>query len=176
MSLHKLITVVLFTLLAVSSSHAQSVSKPPLNNVAGATTSDQLRSIITNPTGTGALVYGTQPTLAFKKNTETYTTAAISANTLTIDLNEGSVFITTSNANINTFTISNATAGRAASFVLILVGNGGTYNQTWGASVKWPSGAAPLMSTINGAVDAITFITYNGGVTWLAFGGGQNFL
>jgi hypothetical protein len=101
---------------------------------------------------------------------------AITAGVLTINLDEGTVFTCTSNANITTFTISNAISGRAHAFVLILTGNGNTYNQTWGASVKWPSGAAPLISTISGAIDAITFTSHNGGTTWLAFGGGQNFL
>ena len=80
-----------------------------------------------------------------------------------------------SNANITTFTISNATASKAQSFTMFLTANGTGYTQAWGASVKWPGGTAPTLTTTNTKTDIITFVTNNGGTTWYGFVGGQNF-
>lgn len=37
---------------------------------------------------------------------------------------------------------------------------------TWPASVKWPLGTAPVLSTAAGSVDHLVFFTVNGGTTW----------
>lgn len=44
---------------------------------------------------------------------------------------------------------------------------------TWPASVAWSSGAAPTLSTGDGAVDVFTFFTTDGGVTYFGFTAGQ---
>ena len=44
---------------------------------------------------------------------------------------------------------------------------------TWPASVAWASGAAPTLSTGDGAVDVFTFFTTDGGVTYYGFTAGQ---
>lgn len=37
---------------------------------------------------------------------------------------------------------------------------------TWPASVKWPSGTPPVLSTAGGSVDRVTLRTYDAGTTW----------
>ncbi len=110
-----------------------------------------------------------------KSLVEAVSAVSITDNILTINLSgNATVYTTTSNANITTFTISNAPAG-ATAFTLVLTANGSTYTQAWGASVKWPSAAAPVLSTTNGVYDVISFVTFNGGTTWSGFVGGQAF-
>ncbi len=59
----KIVASLLVLLLSCSVAAAQ-VSKPPLPNVAGPTTSAQFSGIITDETGTGAVVLGTDPTVS----------------------------------------------------------------------------------------------------------------
>jgi hypothetical protein len=109
------------------------------------------------------------------KIVETYTAPTISAGTLTIDLSTGTVFNVLNSANVTTFTISNATASKASAFTLFITGNTTVTTQSWGSSVKWSGGTAPTLTTTNGKVDILTFVTNNGGTTWFGFVGGQNF-
>lgn len=51
----------------------------------------------------------------------------------------------------------------AAGFILELT-NGGGYTNTWPASVDWPSGTAPTITT--SGTDVFVFITDDGGVIW----------
>lgn len=119
-----------------------------------------------SPTFTGTVTSGA--TTKLKSIVETVTTAPITANVLTIDLSSGAtIYTTTSNANITTFTILNAPAG-ATAFTLVMTGNNSTYTQAWGASVYWPNGVPPSITTETGKRDVITFITTNGGADWLA--------
>ena len=71
-----------------------------------------------------------------------------------------------------TFTFSNpASSGRVTSFVLELLGADGA-TLTWPAGVDWPGGTEP---TWGSGVDIVSFITRDGGTTWLGFLGGQAF-
>jgi hypothetical protein len=106
---------------------------------------------------------------------ETYSAPTITSGVLTINLSGATVFNVSNNANITTFTISNATAGKAQSFTLFLTANGTGYTQAWGSSVKWAGGTAPTITATSGKTDVLTFVTNNGGTTWYGFVGGQNF-
>jgi hypothetical protein len=113
----------------------------------------------------------------FHSYTEKVVTPAISSGTLTLDLSTATHFAVALNANITTFTISNVPnpGGTVSAFTVRFLADGTPRTITWGASVVWPSGTAPTMSSTNGRADFITFITYNGGTTWYGFVGGQNF-
>ena len=117
--------------------------------------------------------YGSRQTLVGLS--ETYTAPAITVNVLTINLALGTVFNVANNANISTFTISNAVASLAASFTLVLAGNGTAYTQVWGSSVKWAGGTAPAITTTNGKKDILMFFTNDGGTTWFGTVMGQSF-
>jgi len=123
-------------------------------------------AITASPTFTGTVTSGA--TTVLKSIVETVSAVSITANVLTINLGSGAtVYTTSSNANITTFTISNVPAG-ATAFTLVMTGNGTTYTQTWGAPVLWPNGVPPSLTTTTGQRDVITFITTNGGTDWLA--------
>lgn len=76
-----------------------------------------------------------------------------------------------------TFTFSNPPPdGRAGTFTLILRQDGtGSRTATWPASVDWAGGSAPALSTAASAVDLLTFITLDGGTTWLGMLAGAAF-
>jgi hypothetical protein len=113
----------------------------------------------------------------FTDYAETYTTPAISAGTLTLNIENGNVFRVSRNANISTVTISNpAATGNASSFTLIFDANGTSYTITWPAAVKWPGGTAPTITTTASRSDVFVFYTNNAGTTWYAMTAAQNFV
>lgn len=79
-----------------------------------------------------------------------------------IDCTSGNFFTKTASGAL-TWTISNAPASRAYSFLLELT-NGGTGTQTWFTGIKWPGGTAPTLTA--SGVDLLGFITDDGGTTW----------
>lgn len=106
---------------------------------------------------------------------ETLATPSVSSNAVTLDLSTANVFRTSLSASVTTLTISNAPAtGTVYSFTWILDITG-SRTVTWPASVKWGNAGAPTLSTTNGKVDVFTFVTTDGGTSWLGFNGGQNF-
>ena len=124
---------------------------------------------VVTTTGTQTL---TNKTLASPTTTGTITTAtadllgpvrgnitAVAA--LDIDCSAGNYFTKTINAN-STFTFSNAPASRAFAFTLELTQTSGTV--TWPASVQWPGGTAPTLTT--GKTHLFTFVTDDGGTRW----------
>jgi len=122
-----------------------------------------------NITSTGTLtsVYATQ-------YVETRTAPTLSGSALTLDLSLSNVFDVSLSASVSTLTISNApTTGKAYGFTL-KVNITGSYTITWPASVKWPSGTAPTLTTTSGKVDVFEFFTVDGGTTYYAFVAGQN--
>jgi len=105
-----------------------------------------------------------------KNYSETLTTANTST-AYTIDLTNGNVFDLTLTGNC-TFTFSSPpVSGKAGSFTLILTQDGtGSRTVTWPAAVDWAGGTAPtLTTTATTGVDVITFVTVDGGTTWLGF-------
>jgi hypothetical protein len=111
-----------------------------------------------------------------KDYAEAVTSPAISSGTLTLNLEQGNVFTVSLNANIATLTISNPPAsGRAGSFTLIFTADGTARAVTWGGAIQWPGGTAPTLTSANGKVDVLTFITTDGGTTWRGFVSGQNY-
>ena len=106
---------------------------------------------------------------------ETKTAPAISTGTLTLDCSTGNVFSVTLNANVTTLSFTNVPAtGTAYALTLSLVANGTAFTVTWGASVKWPGGTAPTLTSTTGKADTFVLTTWDGGTTWYAFTAGQN--
>lgn len=114
-----------------------------------------------------------QPVLTALRETEI--ALSIVANAITIDCNAASVFYIPLNANITTITFTNVpAAGRAFSIVLSIEADGTPRTITWPASVKWPSGVAPTLTSTAGKVDTLTLYTYDAGTKWYAFVSGQD--
>ena len=154
----------------------------------GTSSSANLASAVTDETGSGALVFGTAPTITgmtlagavtgadqtvsainLKDYGEVTNAIGNATGSKTIDLTAGnSVTATTTGA--TTWTFSNPTASdELCGFVLKLV-NGGSATQTWPASVDWPSATAPTLTT--SGTDVLVFITCDGGTTWYGFTAG----
>jgi hypothetical protein len=111
----------------------------------------------------------------FTDYAETRTAPTISAGTLTLNLENGNVFSVSLNANITTLTIQNPPAsGNAGSFTLQFTADGTGRTVTWGASVKWPGGTAPTLTSTNAKRDTFVFFTVDAGTNWYAFVAGQN--
>lgn len=106
---------------------------------------------------------------------ETFTSPTISSGTLTLDLSGSNFFKVSLNAAITTLTISNVPASSmAAAFTLEFTADGTARAVTWPASIKWPSGTAPTLTSTNGKTDTFAFYTVDGGTSWKAFVSGQN--
>ncbi|WP_319798331.1 hypothetical protein [Nitrobacter sp.] len=102
------------------------------------------------------------------------TPSAITAGVLNLDLLTSTSFPIANNANVTTLNILNATAGMALSFSVLLTADGTQRTWTWPASVVWPFGAPTLTST-NGKRDLFSFMSFDGGTTWIAFTAAQGF-
>jgi len=84
----------------------------------------------------------------------------------TFDLEVANSFSATLDQN-STFTFSNPPAsGRFGTFVLELT-NGGAFTITWPASVDWPGGFAPILTS--SGKDVLVFTTRDAGTTWYGF-------
>jgi hypothetical protein len=105
---------------------------------------------------------------------EDVSTVAAAGTTETLNLADGNVHDVTLDDNC-TFTFSGTAASVACGFTLILRQDGtGSRTVTWPASVDWPGGTAPTLTTTASAVDVFTFLTVDNGTTWLAFVAGQD--
>jgi hypothetical protein len=117
----------------------------------------------------------TRPEL--KDFAETSTTPAVSANTLTLDLQTGNVFEVTLTQNVTSLVLANPpAAGRAGTCTLILRQDAtGGRTLAWPASVRWALGTPPVVTPHASAIDMYAFVTRDGGTSWYGFPGGQDF-
>jgi len=95
----------------------------------------------------------------------------VSASGGSIDLSLGNVFVHSPSGN-RTYSITNAVAGQAHSFTLIINMGSTVRTLTFPASVKWQGGEIPDMTTANKTY-VLTFMTVDGGATWLGMFGGE---
>ena len=106
-----------------------------------------------------------------KNYKEVDSSPSVSSGSLTLDLNNGNIFIVSKNQDITSITISNSPSSTyVGNFTLILenaVGLGGLVS--WPASIKWPSGNSPTLSTTLGNRDIFAFMSLDGGTSWLGF-------
>lgn len=102
-------------------------------------------------------------------------TAPTCAATTTLDCSTGNAFAFTLSASITTLTISNVpAAGNLYVFILDLTMNGTAYPITWPAAVKWAGGTAPTLTSTNAKRDVFSFMTWDGGTTWVGAVVSQN--
>jgi hypothetical protein len=95
----------------------------------------------------------------------------VSASGGSINLSLGNVFVHTPSGN-RTYSITNAVNGQAHSFTLIVNMGSAVRTLTFPSSVKWQGGEIPDMSTANKTY-VLTFMSVNGGTTWLGMFGGE---
>jgi hypothetical protein len=139
----------------------------------GTPSSANLAAALTDETGTGLAVFGTTPTLTGLR--EAYSAVTSSSGTATLDFSAATVFQLTLSEDVSTFTWSNApTSGTAFGFTLKVIQDSTARTIAFPASVDWPGGAAPTLSSGSGDVDVFTFFTIDGGTTYYGFTAGQD--
>lgn len=105
---------------------------------------------------------------------EVIASPAIDAGALTLALASSSIFTVANNANVTSLTISGATTGMSNAFTLLLTADGTPRTWTWPGSVTWVFGE-PVLSSTNSKRDLFSFVSFDGGTTWLAFTIAQGF-
>lgn len=109
---------------------------------------------------------------------------SITTGVVTIDISTSSVFRTTLNANISSFTVNNANSASAKvnTWTHIFSANGTAYTITWTFNVgaqtitaKWPGGTAPTLTSVSGKYDIFSFALDGNTNNIYGFIGGQNF-
>ena len=95
----------------------------------------------------------------------------VSASGGSIDLSLGNVFQHTPSGDI-TYTITNAVSGQAHSFTLIITMGATVQTLTFPASVKWQGEEIPDLTTASKTY-VLTFVSVDGGTTWLGMFGGE---
>lgn len=106
---------------------------------------------VTGETGTGAVVFGTSPTLTTPVINGQTQGAAIAVSAMAIDWALGAVFTKTLAAGANTFTFSNQASG----MVIVVRVTGAASTLTW-PTVKWAGGVAPTQTA--SGIDVYTFV------------------
>ena len=130
-------------------------------------------SLTGNATGLAASAALTTPTITGL--IEKQTAPAISAGVLALNCASGNVFAVSLNAAITSITFSNIPiTGNAFGITLAFTADGTPRTISWPASVKWPSGVAPTMTSTSAKVDIFVLTTWDAGTTWYAMIGGQN--
>jgi hypothetical protein len=107
--------------------------------------------------------------------------------TVALDLSLGSVFKIIPTGNIVKFNLSNipqAITGQAVTSFTIMFqqAESGIYSVDFDFSsggadktILWPGGFVPAVSSVYGAVDIFSFLSFNVGETWMGFVGGQGY-
>lgn len=126
----------------------------------GTPSSANLAAAVTDETGSGALVFGTNPTIT--NYTEAVVAIGNTGTSKTIDLTSGTVQTATLTGNC-TFTMPTATAGK--SFVLILNTGSSAYTATF-TSVKWPNNTAPVATAGSATTRYDIFSFFADGTNW----------
>jgi hypothetical protein len=121
----------------------------------------------------GAVLSGAE----LKDYSESSAAPVVSAGTLTLDLDSGSVFDVVLTEDVTSLILANPpAAGRAGSATLILKQDAtGGRTLTWPGAVRWAGGTPPLVTPAANAVDIYALMTGDGGTSWYGFAGGQDF-
>lgn len=136
--------------------------------------SANLAAAVTGETGSGALVFGTAPTIGDATFTNGYTEESVTANSstaYTITLDNGTVQFITMTGNC-TFTFPTPTAGKSFSLFLKQDGTGSRL-ATWPGTVLWPYGITPTLTTTINKTDRFVFTA--DGTNWFGSVAGQSY-
>lgn len=139
-------------------------------------TSANLATALTDETGSGAVVFGTNPTIAkpvlnaTNPTAQTYTPAG--AGTATLDCSLANQHFITMPAGNITIALSNVTNNQP--FIVSITQDGtGSRTVTWFTTIRWPGGSAPTLTTTGSKRDTFGFIR-TGSNTYDGFIVGQN--
>lgn len=116
----------------------------------------------------GGTMTGATVTPEFTDYSLTSTSPTSTSNAVTFDIENGNSFQHTLTEN-TTVTLSNpADSGKFCEIIVKFIQDStGSWTVTWPASVKWPGGTAPVITTtLSTGVDIISLKTWDGGTTW----------
>ena len=106
---------------------------------------------------------------------EASTSLTITSGSITVDLNQASVFNLSLTSSITNFQVTNIQlSGRASSFLLVITYDGTIRTIVWPVSFRWPNETAPTLSSESGKKDIFVFFTDDGGTNWQSFISAQN--
>ena len=105
----------------------------------------------------------------FQSYKEYVNSSTVSTTSLTLDLSTANIFRLTMSSNVTSLTFSNPPAsGTAFSFMLYCQQDAtGSRTISWPASVKWPNGSTPTMTTTANKIDIFNFFTLDGGTSYI---------
>ena len=98
-----------------------------------------------------------------------------------IDLSTGQVFrtkYTLAGTGLSVTNVPDNGNANAVGFSLLFVGDGTARTMTWNignTAASWAGGVAPTYTSTLNKIDVFSFLSRDGGSTWLGFVGGQNF-
>lgn len=117
----------------------------------------------------------TNPTITEYTETGYGLDGSVNASTYsTINLANGTVQKIVLNQATTSFTFPTPTAGKSFILMLLQDATGSRTVSSWGATVKWPSGAAPTLTTTANKLDIFTFVA--DGTYWYGAAGGRSYL
>ena len=96
---------------------------------------------------------------------------SIGGDTQDIDFESGNYVRCVVDTSETTFTFSNPPASGTYGSFTMKITNGGSQTVNWPASVLWPGGSAPTLTT--SGIDILTFFTDDGGTIWHGLINGQ---
>lgn len=141
-----------------------------LSNISAVKGLNQSVSTSGSPSFSGLTVNGVF--VATKVN-ETFQSISSVSGTATVNTNNGNVFSISLSEN-TTFVFSNPpTSGTAYGFTLKVAQGLLPYAVTWPASVLWPGGFTPSLSSVEDNEDIFVFFTHDAGTNWYGFVAGQ---
>jgi hypothetical protein len=102
-------------------------------------------------------------------------TVPIQSNSVVLELSAFSYFLINLNANISSMTFRNPKAApQITSFALQLSADGTARSVAWPASIRWPGGTAPTITSTANKVDTFAFFSYDSGISYYGFATGTN--
>lgn len=148
------------------------ISAGTTSGTALVSTGDTTGALVLQVNGTTtAMTLGADKTAAFAGDYREGVVVANTGTAYTVDIAAGTVQILTLTGNA-TVTFPTATAGK--SFTLFLKQDAiGGRTVTWPASVKWPGGTAPTITSAASKTDKFVFTA--DGASWAGSSAGQNY-
>lgn len=154
------------TVTGVGGGGGDALTMNPLSQFA-ATTSAQLRGVLSDETGTGAAVFASAPAVTnptITNYTETQYAIGTVTSSYTFDLTNGTVQTSTLTASTAcTFTMPSAASGKSFTHLCAQAASTGNGTATY-TSVDWGAAGAPTITATAGKLDIVTFIS--NGAKW----------
>jgi hypothetical protein len=139
--------------------------------------SANLISAMSDETGSGLLVFATNPTLTnptITNYTETRYAATVTGNAITLDLTNGTFQTITTMVGANAITLPAVASGKSLTVQVLYASTPTTLTfATPSGTLKWPGGTAPTPTLTNTKYDFYTFIS--DGTNWYGIQSGANF-